>query len=136
MNPRRNSQIVLLLLVVFNIIFTTLHYTDNALFVDRYPEPEWFTTVGVFATLIFMTPFGVLGYWLYRKGLFWWSYLCLGFYSITSVSSPGHYFYPMVTSMSVKMHLLIWCDAIAGLSLILFILWSGLFLKEWRKIEA
>ena len=136
MNRRKNSQIVLLILVVFNIISTTLHYTDNALFVDQHPEPEWFTTTGVFATLILMTPFGVLGYWLYSRGLFWLSYLCLGFYSITSISSPGHYLYPMVNSMSLKMHLLIWCDAIAGLSLIGFIIWSALFLQEWRKIEA
>ncbi|MDJ0697423.1 MAG: hypothetical protein QNJ49_17800 [Mastigocoleus sp. MO_167.B18] len=135
MNPQKNSQTVLLLLVIFNIVSTTLHYTDNAIFVDLYPEPEWFTTAGVFATLIFMTPFGLLGYWLYRQGLFWWSYLCLGFYSITSVSSPGHYLYPMIIPMSVKMHLLIWCDAIAGLSLIGFIIWSGLFLQEWQKIE-
>ena len=135
MNARNNSQI-LLLLIVFNIISTTLHYTDNAIFVNQYPEPEWFTTAGVFATLIFMTPFGLLGYWLYSRGLFWLSYFCLGFYSITSISSPAHYLYPMVTSMTVKMHLLIWCDAIAGLSLISFILWSALFLQEWQKMEA
>lgn len=135
MQTQRNRQILLFLLI-FNIISTTLHYTDNAIFVDLYPEPEWFTTAGVFATLIFMTPFGLLGYWLYTKGLFWFSYLCLGFYSITSISSPAHYLYPMVTSMSLKMHLLIWCDAVAGLSLIIFILWSALFLQQWRKIEA
>ncbi|MDJ0717526.1 MAG: hypothetical protein QNJ54_25445 [Prochloraceae cyanobacterium] len=133
MKPRKNSQIILLLLVLFNIVSTTLHYTDNAIFVDRYPEPDWITTAGVFATLIFMTPFGLLGYWLYGRGLFWLSYLCLGFYSITSISSPAHYFYPMVTSMSVKMHLLIWCDAIAGLSLIGFIFWSSLLLQQWHK---
>ncbi|MDJ0774616.1 MAG: hypothetical protein QNJ49_14540 [Mastigocoleus sp. MO_167.B18] len=93
MKPENNAQIVLLILVVLNIISTMLHYTDNAIFVEQYPEPEWFTTAGVFATLILMTPFGLLGYWLYRKGIFWCSYLCLGFYSITSVSSPGHYLF-------------------------------------------
>ena len=133
MKPRKNSQIILLLLVLFNIVSTTLHYTDNAIFVDRYPEPDWITTAGVFATLILMTPFGLLGYWLYSRGLFWLSYLCLGFYSLTGISSPTHYLYPMVTSMSVKMHLLIWCDAIAGLSLIGFIFWSSLLLQQWHK---
>ena len=132
MSARNNSQI-LLLSIVFNIISTTLHYTDNAIFVNQYPEPEWFTTAGVFATLIFMTPFGLLGYWLYTRGLFWLSYLCLSFYSITSISSPAHYLYPMATSMSVKMHLLIWFDAIAGLSLISFILWSALLLKQGQQ---
>ena len=75
MKPENNAQIVLLILVALNIISTTLHYTDNAIFVEKYPEPEWFTTAGVFATLILMTPFGLLGYWLYRKEFFWWSYV-------------------------------------------------------------
>lgn len=136
MPTQRNRQLLLFLLI-FNIISTTLHYTDNAIFVDLYPEPEWFTTAGVFATLILMTPIGILGYWLYDRGLFLLSYFCLGFYSITGISSPGHYLYPMVNSMSLKMHVLIWCDAIAGLSLIIFVARSILFLQEWRKkIEA
>ena len=125
METQKNRQILLFLLVI-NLISTTLHYTDNAIFLDRYPEPQWFTTIGVFATLIVMTLVGILGYWLYSKGIFWLSYFCLGFYSITGISSPGHYLYPMVNSMSLKMHLLIWCDAFAGLSLIIFAVRSSL----------
>jgi len=135
METQRNCQILLFLLVI-NIISTTLHYTDNALFVDLYPEPEWFTTAGVFATLIIMTPIGILGYWLYSKRFFWPSYFCLSFYSLTGLSSPGHYLYPMVNSISLKMHLLIWCDAFAGLALTLFVVTSLLSLQEWRKKEV
>lgn len=133
MNSPKSHQVGLLLVLVFNIVSTICHYTDNALFVDKYPEPQWFTTAGVFATLILMTPFGLLGYWLYCKGHFWAAYLCLGFYSITSLASPGHYLYPILSPMSVKMHVLIWTDAIAGMTLIIFLLWSGLFVQEWRK---
>jgi len=134
METQKNCQILLFLLVL-NIISTTLHYTDNALFVDSYPEPEWFTTAGVFTTLILMTPVGILGYLFYRKNLFLLSYFCLVLYSLTGISSPGHYLYPMVNSMSLKMHLLIWCDAFAGMSLIVFIIYSAFFLQEWRKKE-
>jgi hypothetical protein len=126
----KTRQNLLLAIVIFNLVSTWLHYTDNAIFVDRYPEPSWFTTSGVFATVILMTPIGLLGYWLYTQQKFWLSYAALGLYSITSISSPGHYLYPGAMAMSLKMHGLVWLDAIAGLSLISFVLWSIL---EERK---
>ena len=132
MNLSKRSQQALLAIFLFNLISTWLHYTDNALFVDRYPGPDWFTTFGVFSAVIVMTPIGLLGYWLYTKRMFWLSYLFLYLYSITSVSSPGHYLFPMVMPMSLKMHSLIWLDGIAGTMLICFLLWSSLVAREWR----
>ena len=127
----------LLTILVFNFISTWLHYTDNALFLERYPGPAWFTPWGIFATVTIMTPVGLLGYLLYTKRMFWLAYLCLGLYSITSLSSPGHYLYPMAKSMSLKMHSLIWLDWAAGLLLICFLLWSSLLAKEWgSKVEV
>ncbi len=134
--PNQPSQKVLLAILVLNLISTWLHYTDNAVFVEQYPGPAWFTTIGVFAVVIVMTPIGGLGYWLYTKGRFWLAYLTLGLYSITSVSSPGHYLFPMVTPMSVKMHSLIWLDGLSGLLLIGFVLWSSLLKQEWRSQQA
>ena len=92
--------------------------------------------MGVWATVIVMTPIGLCGYWLYSKGSFLISYLFLGAYSITSVSSPGHYLYPMIMPMSLKMHGLIWLDALSGLSLIVFLLWSSAIAQEWRRSKA
>ena len=50
----------------------------------------------------------------------------------TGVSSPANYFYPAHHAFSEKMHLLIWTDAIAGISLLSFILWLVLVVKEWQ----
>jgi hypothetical protein len=135
MNLSKRPQHILLAIVVLNLISTWLHYTDNALFLNQYPGPDWFTPIGILATVMAMTPVGLLGYWLYTKRSFWLAYLLLGAYSITSVSSPGHYLFPMVTSMSFKMHGLIWLDAISGLSLISFLLWSYAVMQEWRSTE-
>jgi hypothetical protein len=132
-NLSKPHQKILLAILVLNLISTWLHYTDNALFLNLYPGPEWFTPTGVMAVVIVMTPIGLLGYWLYIKQLFWLSYCFLGVYSITSVSSPGHYLFPMVTPMSIKMHGLIWLDGISGLSLIGFLLWSWILAQEWRS---
>jgi len=135
-NPSKRRQMILLVIITFNLISTWLHYTDNALFLSQYPGPEWFTSVGVISAVIVMTPVGLLGYWFYTKGIFWLAYLLLGLYSITSVSSPGHYLFPMLTSMSWKMHFLIWLDGIMGVLLIGFLLWSSVVLKEWRSTSV
>lgn len=136
MNSPKFPQKVLLAIITLNLISTWLHYIDNALFLSQYSGLEWFTPVGVIATVIVMTPVGLLGYWLYTRGMFWLSYLTLLLYSITSISSPGHYLLPMIAPMSVKMHSLIWLDAVSGLTLIGFLLWSGIILQEWRKIPS
>jgi hypothetical protein len=131
-----NRTKILLSIVVFNLISTWLHYTDNAIYVDRYPEPAWFNTIGVFVTVAIMTPIGLLGYWLYRQSRFWLSYMVLGIYSITSISSPGHYLFPGVMAMTIKMHALIWLDAFAGSLLIGFILWSSAIAQEWKMSRS
>jgi hypothetical protein len=135
MNLSRPQQI-LLSIIVINLISTWLHYTDNAIFLERYPGPDWFTPIGVMLTVTLMTPMGLIGYWLYRQQSFQLAYLFLGLYSITSISSPGHYVFPMVHAMSLKMHSLIWFDAVSGLSLIGFVLWSGAIAQEWYKTQS
>jgi hypothetical protein len=136
MSNRISHQPLLLILLMINVLSTVIHYSDNAIFLNQYPGPEWFTAIGVILTVAFMTPVGFLGYWLYTKNLFGAAYLFLIVYSITSISSPGHYLFPAVMPMSLKMHALIWSDAIAGLSLLSFILWSALFVQEWRETKA
>lgn len=133
MIPQKPSHKILLLLVVLNIISTGLHYTDNARFLSQYPGPQWFTPLGIILTFLIMTPVGILGYWFYQKSAFRLAYLLLGFYSITSISSPGHYLFPRVAPMSFKMQSLIGLDGASGLSLIIFVLWSSLLVKEWRN---
>ncbi|WP_144415955.1 hypothetical protein [Calothrix sp. 336/3] len=135
MIPPKKSAKVLLLLLIINNISTLFHYLDNAIFIDKYPEPQWFSTPGVLSVLIVMTPIGWLGYRLYCQSHHLFAYLCLIFYSLTSISSPGHYLYPMTIPMSLKMHFLIWLDAFSGLSLISFVVWS-IFLSQVTITES
>ena len=125
----------LLAILLFSIAITSIHYTDNALFIDNYPEPEWITTSGVFITWGVMTLVAVVSYWLYQQQYFWFSYFLLGIYSITGLSSLTHYFYGTMSQFSGKMHLFIWSDAIAGLAVVAFIVWSALITQEWRNAE-
>jgi hypothetical protein len=129
----KNHQKVLLFVLISSMIITSIHYTDNAIFVDKYPEPAWFTTSGVFITWIIMSLIGIAGYWLYTQEQFWMSYLCLIIYSLTGLSSPAHYFYGEMSEFSIKMHAFIWTDVLAGSLVLGFVLWSGLLLREWQK---
>ena len=131
MNQQKKNW--LLAVLIFSIVITSIHYTDNAIFVDRYPEPEWFTTSGVFLTWAILTLVAMISYWLYSQEHFWSSYFLLGMYAGTGLSSPAHYFYGELSQFSIKMHVLIWIDVIAGLSVVAFIIWSALITQEWRK---
>jgi hypothetical protein len=98
------SNRLLLAVIVINIIITSFHYTDNALFVNMYPEPEWFTTSGVFMTWGIMTIIALIAYWLYIQKNYLFSYIALIIYSTTGLSSPIHYLYGMMPDFSVKMN--------------------------------
>lgn len=132
---RSQNSSLLLLFLIASIVSTNLHYTDNATFIENYPEPDWITTSSIYGTWIAMTFIGVLGYWLYTQGQFLISYLCLIVYSVTGLSSPGHYFYGAISNFSIKMHALIWLDLFTGAFMLGFVVWSGLLLREWQSEE-
>jgi hypothetical protein len=119
-----NSNKTLLLIVITSIIITSIHYTDNAICISQYPEPEWITVSGVYLTWGVLTLIGLAGYWLYTQEKLWLAYICLGVYSITGLSSPTHYLYGAMSDFSFKMHALIWLDAIVGAMVLFFVLRS------------
>ncbi len=129
---RSHNQTLLLLFLITSIVSTNLHYTDNATFINNYPEPDWVTVSGIYTAWTVMTIIGILGYWLYTQTKLWLSYLCLSIYSITGLSSPVHYFYGAMSNFSIKMHAFIWLDLLTGASILGFVIWSGLLLREWQ----
>lgn len=132
---RSKNQALLLLFLIVSIVSTNLHYTDNATFITNYPEPDWITVSGIYITWIALTIIGIIGYWLYTQAKLWLSYLCLSIYSITGLSSPAHYFYGAMSNFSAKMHAFIWLDFLTGASILGFVLFSGILLREWQSNE-
>ena len=113
----------LLVLLVINIGTSILHYVDNILFFHTYPEPHWINPQIIDAFWFVMTPFAVLGYVLYSKGLLGYSYLCLYLYALMSLLVLGHYRYGSMWEMSMRMNLLIFIEAIAAVGLIGYSIW-------------
>ncbi|GAB4375854.1 MAG: hypothetical protein Kow00121_22090 [Elainellaceae cyanobacterium] len=115
-----------------SMISTAIHYTDNALFIADYPQPDGITLTGIAVSWILLTAIGALGYWFYRQQNFWVAYVCLFVYSLTGLSSLGHYWYGAFADFSAKMHLFIWLDGLVGATVLGFALWSAFV---WREPE-
>ena len=90
----------------------------------------------VYIAWLLLTPFAIIGYFLYIKQKYWLAYLCLFIYSDAGAGSMGHYFYVSIADMSWQMNASIALDVIAGISLDLFLFWSAFIAKEWHEIRA
>ena len=115
------TQKRLLCLIFVNIISTILHYTDNFLFFDNYPAPQWMNMHHVYIAWLLLTPFAITGYLLYKKQEYWLAYFCLFIYSNAGAASMGHYFYGSISDMSWRMNASIVLDVTVGISLDLFL---------------
>lgn len=133
MRLQGTRQQLLLLLLFTSIVSTFIHYTDNFLYFEQYPQPEWITSSSIYISWLILTAIGMAGYWLYRDRNFGLAYVCLFLYSLTGLSSLGHYLYGGLSEFSAKMHLLIWTDGLTGLAVLGFTLWSGLIFKDWLR---
>jgi len=130
MDAKIKRQFLLKILITITIVITAFHFTDNYINFDRYPQPDWITPSSVYRSWVIWTLSGIAGYWLYKKQLFWLSYICLVFYAFCGLSSLGHYNHGALSEFSLKMHLFIMADGLAGLSILGFTLWSCLILRE------
>ncbi|WP_253274540.1 hypothetical protein [Nostoc sp. PCC 7107] len=133
MNSKFNPHRLLKILLIASIISTFIHYTDNYLFIEQYPQPAWITAPAVYQTWLILTAIGITGYWLYKYQKYWLAYAFLFIYSLTGITSPGHYLYGKFSQFSAKMHLLIWTDGLTGLAILGFIFWSAIILKNWWR---
>lgn len=125
-------QRLLLALLILNVIATGVHYADNFFAFSNYPAPTWMLPKQVYEAWLALTPFALVGGIFYSKKRFWSAYVCLGLYSLTSVGGVAHYLFGSFAHFSWKMHTFIWAEELAGYSLIGFIAWSALLLKEWQ----
>ena len=101
--------------VVLSIVITALHYTDNYISIEDYPQPDWIHRETIYITWFLLTLIGIAGYMQFREGRFIPAGLYLLVYSYTGTSSLGHYPYGGASDFTTKMHLLIWSDALVGL---------------------
>lgn len=112
------------------VVLTTVHYTDNYLYFDEYPQPESLRRWQVYAAWLVLTSVGIAGYRLYERGRTSAAYVCLVVYSYTGLSSLGHYLYGALDEFSLKQHAFILVDGVTGAAVLAFVAWSASTLRR------
>ncbi|MEM6840521.1 MAG: hypothetical protein AAF609_27285 [Cyanobacteria bacterium P01_C01_bin.120] len=135
----RNSVWPLTLLLL-NICASILHYADNLLYFDAYPEPAWFSPFLTDSIWFVMTPLGMAGFWFYVQKKYRIAYFGLYSYVLLSQLTLSHYLISPIWELSLKMNMLILLESFMAIPLFVFLLWSQLILKEsqyssWDQTE-
>ena len=124
--PDRRHVRALRRVLLASVVLTTIHYTDNYLYFDEYPQPASLRPWQVYTAWILLVAVGAAGYALYRRGQTAAAYVCLVVYSYTGLSSLGHYLYGSLDEFSAKQHAFILVDGFTGAAVIAFVVWSAL----------
>ena len=116
-----------------NIVFfvavasSIVHYTDNYLAFDRFPDggpgPQ-ITADTIWIAWVVFTAFGVAGYLAYRRGRIRAGAALFGVYSLSGLIGLGHYTAPGMSELAWWRHLHIWVDIACGAAVLAFAFWS------------
>jgi hypothetical protein len=115
-------------LLALAIPLSLVHYTDNYLAFERYPESSLLgvdlTKDAIWAGWLVYTAGGLLGYALYRRGEIATACALIAFYSISGLISIGHYAEPGMSELAWWRHLFIWVDITLGAAVLAFAVWA------------
>lgn len=112
-----------------NIVFfaavasSIVHYTDNYLAFDRFPDggpgPE-ITADAIWIAWVVFTTFGVAGYLAYRRGQIRAGAALFAVYSLSGLIGLGHYTAPGMSELEWWRHAHIWVDIGCGIAILVF----------------
>lgn len=106
-------------LLLANLVASILHFGDNMLRFNEYPEPKWITGPHTVDTLWFViTPLLALGWWLARRNMKWAAVGVLWLYSGLSLFVLGHYLYASPLELPFRINFFIGTEAVAAALLI------------------
>lgn len=126
----RATRVVLWLLGVAFVV-SVVHYTDNYVNYDDYPQPGPGDLPAPSATLVglgwfLFTAFGAIGLWLWFRGRFTAAAWALTAYSISGLIGFGHYATPGATDMVWWRQAHVVADILCGIAILGFTLWAAL----------
>lgn len=128
MRDQRQALKLLKVILAASILSTAIHYTHNFVAVNRYPGPggDFYTVVRIAIVVGWplLTAIGLIGYRRYRERRYNEARVCLIVYSLTGLVTMGHFAYgnPHIPTF---FYATIFTDALAGLAVLAFVLWSA-----------
>jgi hypothetical protein len=114
-------------LLVVAIAVSVVHYTDNVVNLEDYPEPT--SGPAPSATVIAVSWFvvtaaGLAGLGLFRRGRVAAASAALAFYSVSGLIGLGHYTVPGASAMPWWRHAHVAADIGCGVAVLVFALWA------------
>lgn len=119
---------VLSVLFPLAVAVSVVHYTDNFLAYDRYPQSEDLPDPSAGLVLVSwfaFTAFGLAGYLAYRRKQIRVASVCLAVYAGSGLVGIGHYLVPGVWDLAWWRHLHISFDILCGIAVFAFAVWSA-----------
>jgi hypothetical protein len=122
---QRRRLRVLRTMVAAEMLSTAVHYTHNFVDVTHYPGPRYLytpTRVAIVVAWPLLTWIGLMGYRRFREGRAQEARVCLAVYSLTGISTLGHFIYgnPHIPAF---FYATLFTDALTGLAVLAFALW-------------
>lgn len=106
-----------------SVASTAVHYTDNYINIDEYPQPDYINHEMIVVVWILLTLLGVAGYLFFRDEKRVPAGIYLLLYSYTGLSSLGHFAFGSMGEFSTRMHLTIWLDGLTGAAVAICAVW-------------
>jgi hypothetical protein len=111
----RSEKRTILTLVAANVVTSILHYVDNVVYFQHYPEPTWLNPHLVDAAWFVMIPFGIAGCVLYLQGRLKPAYVFLQIFALMNLLVLGHYLIAPPWRVSFRINLFILLEAVSAL---------------------
>lgn len=77
--------------VALSVCVTLFHFTDNFIYVEDYPQPDWITAAVVAVSWPLFTAVGIAAVRAYKRGNLALAQPLLFAYAFTGISSLGHF---------------------------------------------
>jgi hypothetical protein len=122
------AKTVLQVILVTALASSIVHYTDNTIRFDRYPQddPKLITRAMIPLSWALFVAFGVYGYALFRRGRYEAAAACLAVFSVSGLISPLHYTSAPVSDFDGLQNTFIWTDFVTCVAVVAFAVWLAL----------
>ena len=111
------------LILAFSILSTASHYAHNFVAAEDYPGSGTGVQVAIVLSWPLLTAIGLYGYRLYSEGRFRDAHVCLLLYAPLGLLTPLH-FVQGNPDIPAFFYATIFTDALAGLAVVGFVIWS------------
>jgi len=126
----RRRLAVLKAILAASVISTAIHYTDNFVAVNHFQglggsSDPTLIRVAIVVAWPLLTWIGLIGYRRYRERRYQEAYVSLAVYSLTGLSTFGHFIYGS-PDVPPFFYATLFTDGLTGLCLLGFVVWSAI----------